>query len=144
MRRPRRNHSAALKAKVPVAALRGGDKTLAELAGEFDIHANQIVQWRAQLIEAATDIFPPRIMSYKPRARPQSEKAISFTWLYPALVLALLLPSDCYAYIDPNAGGWLFQMLFPVLVAIGGVWSIFWRRIGALWDRIFRRTDRHE
>ena len=41
-RRPRRNHSATFKAKVALAALKG-DKTLAELASQFDLHANQIV-----------------------------------------------------------------------------------------------------
>lgn len=56
MRRPRRNHSPAFKAKVALAALRG-DKTLAELAEQFDIHANQITQWKAQLLERAADTF---------------------------------------------------------------------------------------
>lgn len=56
MRRPRRNHTAVFKAKVAVAALKD-DKTLAELAEKFDIHASQIVQWRAQLLEAATGVF---------------------------------------------------------------------------------------
>ena len=41
MRRPRRNHTAAFKAKAAVAALKG-DKTLAELAEKFDVHTNQI------------------------------------------------------------------------------------------------------
>ncbi len=41
MRRPRRNHSSAFKAKVAIAAIKG-DKTLAELAEHFDVHANQI------------------------------------------------------------------------------------------------------
>ena len=56
MRRPRRNHTAAFKAKVAVAALKG-DKTLAELAEKFDVHANQITQWRSQLLEGATGVF---------------------------------------------------------------------------------------
>ncbi len=56
MRRPRRNHTAAFKAKVAVAALKD-DKTLAELAEKFDLRANQIAQWRTQLIEAATGMF---------------------------------------------------------------------------------------
>jgi transposase len=56
MRRPRRNHTAAFKAKVAVAALKD-DKTLAELAEKFDLHANQIAQWRTQLMEAATGVF---------------------------------------------------------------------------------------
>jgi transposase-like protein len=56
MRRPRRNHTAAFKAKVALAALKG-DATLAELATKFDVHANQIVQWKGQLLEHATEIF---------------------------------------------------------------------------------------
>ena len=47
MKRPRRNHTAAYKAKVALAAVKG-DKTLAELAEKFDVHASQIVQWEAQ------------------------------------------------------------------------------------------------
>ena len=56
MRRKRRNHSAAFKAKVAVAALKG-DKTLAELAEQFEVHANQITQWKTQLLERASDVF---------------------------------------------------------------------------------------
>jgi transposase len=56
MKRPRRNHAAVFKAKVAIAALRG-DKTLAELAQQYDAHPNQIVQWKTQLQEHATDLF---------------------------------------------------------------------------------------
>src|SRR5687768_18486862 len=55
-RRPRRNHTPAFKAKVALAAVRG-DKTLAELAQQFDIHPNQITQWKAQLLEGAAGVF---------------------------------------------------------------------------------------
>lgn len=55
-RRPRRNHTPAFKAKVALAALTG-EKTLAELAQQFDVHANQITQWRSQLLEGAADVF---------------------------------------------------------------------------------------
>jgi transposase-like protein len=44
--RPRRNHSPAFKAKVALAAIKG-ERTLAELAQQFDVHPNQITQWRA-------------------------------------------------------------------------------------------------
>ena len=56
MRRPRRNHTAAYKAKVALAALKG-DKTLAELAEKYDVHGSQITQWKAQLLERA-DVIP--------------------------------------------------------------------------------------
>ena len=55
-RRPRRNHSSAFKAKVALAAIQG-DKTLVELSEQFDIHANQITQWKNQLLERAADAF---------------------------------------------------------------------------------------
>jgi transposase-like protein len=56
MRRPRRNHSPAFKAKVALAALRG-EATLTELAERFDVHANQITQWKTQLVEHAAAVF---------------------------------------------------------------------------------------
>ena len=55
-RRPRRNHSPAFKAKVALAAVKG-EKTLADLAQQFDVHANQITQWRSQLLEGAAGVF---------------------------------------------------------------------------------------
>ena len=55
-RRPRRTHSAAFKAKVALAAVRG-DKTLAELAQQYDVHPNQITDWKTQLLARAADVF---------------------------------------------------------------------------------------
>ena len=55
-RRARRNHTAAFKAKVALAAFKG-DKTLAELAQMFDVHPNQITAWKAQFLEGATAVF---------------------------------------------------------------------------------------
>ena len=55
-RRPRRNHTPAFKAKVALAAVKG-DKTLAELAQQFDIHPNQITQWKVQLLDGAAGVF---------------------------------------------------------------------------------------
>jgi len=51
-RRPRRNHTATFKAKVALAAIKG-EKTLSELAQEFDVHANQITSVEEQLLEGA-------------------------------------------------------------------------------------------
>ncbi len=55
-RRARRTHSPAFKAKVALAALKG-EKTLAELAKQFDVHPNQITGWKAQLAEGAAGLF---------------------------------------------------------------------------------------
>ena len=55
-RRQRRNHSAAFKAKVALAALKG-DKTLAELSQQFDVHPNQITDWKTRLQESAAAVF---------------------------------------------------------------------------------------
>lgn len=55
-RRKRRNHSAKFKAQVAIAAIKG-DKTLVELAQQFDLHPNQITDWKSQLLERAAQAF---------------------------------------------------------------------------------------
>ena len=55
-KRSRRNHGAAFKAKVALSAIRG-EKTLTELAQQFDVHPNQIRQWKDQLLEGAAGVF---------------------------------------------------------------------------------------
>ena len=55
-RRPRRNHTPAFKAKVALAAVRG-EKTLAELAQQFDIHPNQISAWKTAALNGLPTLF---------------------------------------------------------------------------------------
>ena len=55
-KRSRRTHSPAFKAKVALAAIKG-DKTLTELAQQFDVHPNQITSWKAQLVDGAAGVF---------------------------------------------------------------------------------------
>ena len=55
-RRTRRNHTSTFKAKVALAAIKG-EKTVSELAQQFDVHPNQITQWKSQLQEGAAAVF---------------------------------------------------------------------------------------
>ncbi len=55
-KRSRRTHTPAFKARVALASLKG-DKTLAELAQQYDVHPNQISTWRTQLLEGAQGVF---------------------------------------------------------------------------------------
>ena len=57
-KRARRNHTPAFKAKVALAAIKG-DRTLAQLAEQFDAHPNQMISWKAQLEGGAADVFGP-------------------------------------------------------------------------------------
>lgn len=55
-RRPRHNHSTAFKAKVALAAIQD-DKTLSQLAEDFEIHANQIIEWKKHLLAEAASVL---------------------------------------------------------------------------------------
>ena len=56
VKRPRRNHSPALKSKVALTAIKG-EQTVPELAQRFDVHPNQITQWKTLLLERAAGVF---------------------------------------------------------------------------------------
>ena len=55
-KRTRRNHASAFKAKVALAAIKGG-KTITQLADQFGVHVSQITQWKEQLQAGAADVF---------------------------------------------------------------------------------------
>lgn len=55
-KRLRRNHSPAFKAKVAVAAIKD-EKNLIELAQDFVLHPNQIMQCRDQLLDGAAGVL---------------------------------------------------------------------------------------
>jgi putative transposase len=56
MKNKRRNHSAQFKAKVALAAAKG-EMTIAELASKFEVHPNQVTQWKKRLLDSVPDIF---------------------------------------------------------------------------------------
>jgi transposase len=91
--RPRRNHSPTFKAKVALAALKG-EKTLAELAQEFDVHPNQISDWRSQLLERAASVFG---------GDTQAEPAVDLKALH-AKIGQQALEIDCLAGALSKAG----------------------------------------
>ena len=97
-KRTRRNHSPAFKAKVALAAVKG-ERTLAELAQQYEVHATQITQWRTQLLESAADIFGAESRPAEPEIDVKTlhakigELTLTNDFLSGALSRAGLLPS---------------------------------------------------
>ena len=56
IKRVRKKHSGAFKAKVALEAVKG-ERTLNELAGHFEVHPTQVVQWKQRLLAGVADVF---------------------------------------------------------------------------------------
>jgi len=67
-RRARRNHTAAFKAKVALAAIKG-EKTLSELAQLFDVHPNQITTWKGNCWRGRRGSLGPTPQTVRARRR---------------------------------------------------------------------------
>ena len=97
-RRTRRVFSSEFKAKVALAALRE-DKTLAELSQQFELHPNQITEWRRQLLDKAADVFDPagktaEMVDLKPLHAKIGQQALELDFLNSALTKAGLLSAS--------------------------------------------------
>ncbi len=55
-KRPRRNHGSTFKAKVALEAIKG-EETTVQLAERFEVHPNQITEWKKQLMARAEEVF---------------------------------------------------------------------------------------
>jgi len=97
-RRPRRNDSPPFKAKVALAAIKA-EKTLTELAHDYDLHPKQITTWRTQLLEGAAGEFGSEKVSNEPAVDVKTlhakigELTLANDFLEGALGKAGLLPS---------------------------------------------------
>ena len=56
MRRPTRYHSPAFKARAVLEALKG-EKTVAEIAKQFDVHPQQVSDWKNELLQHTGEVF---------------------------------------------------------------------------------------
>jgi transposase-like protein len=68
MKKPRRNHSPAFKARVALEAIRG-EKTIAQIAAHHEVHPNQVTMWKAELLENAATIFGGNVLAADGRER---------------------------------------------------------------------------
>ena len=104
-KRTRRTHSPAFKAKVALAAVKG-DRTLADLAQQFDVHPNQITTWKGQLLEGAAGVFGQEKTEAK-------EGAVDLKALH-AKIGELTLENDLYERSPVK----LRHMFFPFRVRV--------------------------
>jgi transposase-like protein len=52
----RKKHSTEFKAKVALEAIKG-EQTIQEIAQKYEVHPNQVIQWKRQLLDNATSAF---------------------------------------------------------------------------------------
>lgn len=57
-------------------------------------------------------------------------------------LLLVLFPLNSYAYIDPNAGGIIFQFLFPIVAGLGALLTVFRKRLSSFFSRILNRVKK--
>ena len=92
-RRTRRTHR-AFKARVTLATLRE-DRTTAQLCEQFELHLNQVAEWKRQLLERAAEVFDggarPESVNLAPLHAKIGQLALENDFLEGALTKAGLL-----------------------------------------------------
>ena len=114
-KRTRRNHTPGFKAKVALAAMKG-DKTLAELAQLFDVHPNQVTQWRSQVLEGAAGLFGAD------RGETKAAPSVDLKALH-AKIGELTLENDLYEGLSVKGGLVLTSMASPLFDSKAGSFS---------------------
>lgn len=56
-----------------------------------------------------------------------------------AVVALVCGQQEAHAYIDPNVGGWLYQLLFPLLIAIAGAWAVLRHKIAEFFSMLSKK-----
>ncbi len=72
MKRMRKRFDAAFKARVALAAIKG-DKTIAAIASQYDVHPNQVRQWKKHLQEGVPSLFSQK----RDRAAVENEELLA-------------------------------------------------------------------
>jgi transposase len=54
--RKRKAYDNQFKARVALEAIKG-ERTISEIAGQFEVHPNQITKWKKQLLENVSGVF---------------------------------------------------------------------------------------
>jgi transposase len=69
----RKTYTAAFKSKLALEAVKG-DKSLAELAAKYEVHPNQITQWKKALLAGLPEVFSDKRRKTERRAEDETAK----------------------------------------------------------------------
>jgi transposase-like protein len=68
----RKNYDNRFKSKVAIEAIKG-EKTIAQIASEYEVHPNQVMQWKKKALESLPDVFAGKNEKAAPEKYPENE-----------------------------------------------------------------------